>query len=725
MWKVSALAALLVCGAVSAFALEGRVVDASGQPVVGARVQVLGQRGWVTVDREGRFTLKTVPALPFDVLVTRGDGVATRPIRIESIPPDGVLTLEIKAARTDSVTVMGAVPDLELPPATALSLLGKGDLEQRNPQQLVDVLDGMAGAGRNGDGLAAVPALRGMAAGRTLILLDDARVTAERRAGPSATFLDPASIDEVEVVRGPGSVAYGSDAFGGLIRTRTRLAAPGESFGLRYNVGAGSAEDLRSIGLELSGSVAGGGLTIGGNYRELKDYESPKGRVLDSGGTLWGGRIGYQKQLGHGLLRVLWRTDQGRDIGKPGIDSVTTRTTYPEDTSHKLMLSFDTPGPGAWSRLAVSASWGEYDLTTRKDVLPTATRTRAVTDADVLANDYGLRLEAERLLAGARLVVGLDLSGRYGLHAVNTSFAYNTAGAVSSTTREVSIESARRDDYGVFVGLSGKAGVVDLAGGLRYDRVESRNSGGYFGSARRSSGDASGFLAATLPIGTALSVTGQVARGFREPLLSDRYYRGISGRGFVTGNPDLDSESSRQGDLALRWSGDGVRVALYGYLYRIEDLIERHRSGNDYLFRNRGEAEVEGLELEGTLDLGTHHMVQLALQNQRGEVRGAGTPIDGVPAQGGVLTLRRNPSERWWWLARLAAYRRDDRPGPTEREVPGYGVFDLGFGYRLNDMLEIQLLGRNLGDKEYFGSSDEKTILAAGRSVQLSLRGRI
>lgn len=725
MWKVSALAALLLCGAASAFALEGRVLDASGQPVVGARVQVLGQRGWVAVGREGRFSLTPAPAVPFEVLVTRGDGVAAKPIRVESIPADGVLILELRATRTDSVTVMGAVPDLELPPATALTLLGKGDLDQRNPQQLVDVLDGTAGAGRNGDGLAAVPSLRGLAAGRTLILIDDARVTAERRAGASASFLDPSSIDEVEVVRGPGSVAYGSDAFGGLIRTRTRLAAPGEPFGLRYNLGAGSAEDLRAVGLELTGSVAGGGLTVGGNYRELKDYESPKGKVLDSGGTLWGGRIGYQKQVGHGLLRVLWRSDQGRDIGKPSVDSVTTRTTYPEDSSHKLSVAFDTPGPGAWSRLAVSMNWGEYDLVTRKDVLPSSTRTRAVTDADVLANDYGMRLEAERPLGGARLVVGLDVSGRYGLRAVNTSSAYNASGTVTSTTREVSIDSARRDDYGLFVGLSGRAGAVDLAGGLRYDQVESRNSGGYFGSASQSSGAASGFLAATVPIGKALSLTGQVARGFREPLLSDRYYRGISGRGFVTGNPDLGSETSRQGDLALRWTGDGVRVALYGYLYRIDDLIERYKIGNDYHFRNRGEAEVRGLELESTVDLGAKLLLQLALQDQRGEVRGEGAPIDGIPAQGAVVTLRRDPSERWWWLARMAAYRRDERPGPTEREVPGYAVFDLGVGYRLNEMLEIQLLGRNLGDREYFGSTDENTILAPGRSVQLSLRGRV
>ncbi|HPC84285.1 MAG TPA: TonB-dependent receptor [Thermoanaerobaculaceae bacterium] len=726
MRKVLLCAVLcLAAGAAVGYALEGRLVDASGRPMVGARIQMMGTRGWMVVGSDGSFRLEPPPAPPFELLVTRADGVAMRPIRVETVPADGVLEIRVEAAREESVTVMGEVPDLELPPAAALTLVGRGDLDQRNPVQLFEVLEGTPGAGKNGDGLAAVPSLRGLAAGRTLLLVDEGRVTAERRAGPSATFLDPASVDEVEIVRGPGSVAYGSDAFGGIIRARTRLAAPGEEPSLRYSLGFGTVDDLRSASVDAATGFAGGGLTVGGSYRELADYESPRGKIVDSGGKVWSGRVGYQRQIGQGLLRVLWRSDLGRDIGKPGSDSNVTRNTYPEDSSHRLSIAFETPGPGAWSRLAVAASWVEYDLVTRKDTLPTATKARQVADADVFAHDYGVRLEAERPLGPARLVLGLDLSGRYGLHAVNDFHDYDLAGEITKRTHEVAIDSARRDDYAAFAGLSGKAGIVDLSGGLRFDRVESRNRGGYFGNDSRSASAFSGFAAAAVPLGSSFSITGQVARGFREPLLSDRYYRGISGRGFITGNPALEAETSKQADLALRWSGEEVQLAAFGYLYRIEDLIERYKSGGNYFFRNRGEAEVKGVELEGSLRLGRTLLVQLAVQSQRGETRADGAPIDGIPAEGAILTLRRAPGQRWWWLARVAAYRRDDREGPTEREVPGYTVFDAGLGYRLSELLEIQLLGRNLLDREYFGSADEKTVLAPGRGVQLSLRGRL
>ena len=76
-------------------------------------------------------------------------------------------------------------------------------------------------------------------------------------------------------------------------------------------------------------------------------------------------------------------------------------------------------------------------------------------------------------------------------------------------------------------------------------------------------------------------------------------------------------------------------------------------------------------------------------------------------------------------MARGAVHARDDRPGPTEQEVPGYGVFDAGAGYTVNDWLEISLLGRNLLDRSHLSSADQDAVLAPGRSIQLVLRGRL
>jgi len=93
-----------------------------------------------------------------------------------------------------------------------------------------------------------------------------------------------------------------------------------------------------------------------------------------------------------------------------------------------------------------------------------------------------------------------------------------------------------------------------LSGGLRGDYVTTTNVGGYFGDHSTANGAASGFGAVTVGSFRGLSVTGQVSRGFRDPVLSDRYFRGPSGRGFITGNPELEPETSLQFDLATRYA---------------------------------------------------------------------------------------------------------------------------------------------------------------------------
>jgi iron complex outermembrane receptor protein len=558
------------------------------------------------------------------------------------------------------------------------------------------------------------------------MLLDDGRVSAERRAGPSATFLDPATIDEVEVIRGPGSVAYGSDAFGGVIRLRTRIPAPGEPLHVRYKTAVADATGERSGGVEVSTTALGGGFVVGISSRAFGDYTSPEGEVPVSGGRSRSARVGYQRELADGALRVLWRTDLADDVGKPAIDSGVTRTVYPQEVSHRLSVAYDRGPTLGFSRVSLAAMWDRYRLVTDKDVLGTAAKPRQLTRADVDSDDWGLRLEAERPLGSARLVVGFDGSGRFGVSATNETFTFGSSSCCPvGRSLEVSIADARRDDLGLFAAVHARQRRVALSAGVRADRVTSEASGGYFGRASRSSSAVSGFAAAGLTLADGLEVSVQAARGFREPLLSDRFYRGITGRGFITGNPGLGPETSRQLDAAVRFARGRAQVALYGFLYRIDDLIERYRSGDNYFFRNRGEAEVSGGELEGSFDLGEGYLLRAGLQVARGIVLGDGTPTDDVPPRGGFVIVRKELGARWSGLVMLSAYARDDGPGPSERVVPGFAVLEAGLGYRVGPALEVQILGRNLANRDYPSSSDAKSVPAAGRTLQVGLRGVI
>lgn len=716
----------LALSPVPALALEGRVVlKADGTAVADAEVTVLGRAGSVRTDADGRFQWTPTPRPPFEVLVVLPGGRYVKPILVQELPT-GPLTLEVAWQLSESVTVTaGSAPTAEGAPAAGMTLISGRDIEERSPANLTQALEGVAGVSVVSEGQAAVPALRGLARGRTLILIDGARVTSERRVGPSATFLDPISFEAVEVVRGPGAVAYGSDAFGGVIEVRTRRAEPGSPLGGRFvgALGAGAAQQRAA--LQLHKGLAHGGILVQGHYRNFDDWTSPKGEVFNSGARDQGALVRFDHLLSGGAFSLGWQADFGRDIERPRNNSRTVRFFYPTEDSHRLNVSWQRGAVAGLSKLGFSGFYGRHAVVTDQDRFASGTQPRSVERADVAANDFHARAYAQKPVGSARLEFGADVNGRVGLQALDIGLTYDAAGLVARRTENVSVEDARRMDAGLYVSAEAPVGrVLSLAGGLRTDRVTTRNVGGFFGDRSTSNGAVSGFVAATVGPFSGFSATAQVARGFRDPVLSDRYFRGPSGRGFITGNPDLDPEASLQLDIAVRYAAGPVRAALYGYSYRIRDLVERYQTQTDFFFfRNRGRARIEGAEAEVQATLPARFTLEVTGQLVRGKALDDGAPLDDVPPRSLTLRLRRDFARGNVWI-RGMAFGRLDRFGPTEQERPGYALVDMGGSLRLGPRVEVSLLGRNLLDKAYLVSPDSRAVLAAGRTgiATLSLR---
>ena len=415
-----ALWLILVLMSAPLAALDGVVLSATGDPLPGGQGPDTRASRSAVAGPDGRFHFDWNPTPPFDVLISRPDGVALRPIHVAALPT-GLLELRIAPVLAEEVTVIsGSAPDIELPLAAAFTLSGRADLDQRAPVQLYEVLEIMPRAGRVGDGLAAVPSLRGLAQSRTLILLDEGRVSAERRAGPSATFLDPATVDEVEVVRGPGSVAYGSDAFGGIIRSapasRARASRCASAITWPPLTPQASCRVVSRCRRQLSGVAWSPAFS----RRHFDDYESPSGVVPLSGGEGRSARLGYQHELAGGALRFLWRTDIARDVGKPAIDSAVTRTLYPEETSHRLSIQYDRGPTAGFSRLSLAATLGPLPAAHRQGCRSHARRSHGRSPAPTsrrTTGDFAWRPNGRS--AQTRIVVGFDGSGRLGLSAVN------------------------------------------------------------------------------------------------------------------------------------------------------------------------------------------------------------------------------------------------------------------------------------------------------------------
>ena len=658
-----------------------------------AQVSVVGQTGSVRTSSDGRFSIVPDPKLPATLIVIGSRGEIFPPLHLDSLAAE----VRLEPAFRESVTVTsGAAPNIEDTPAAAPVVVGAEELEQRKPAHIAEAIATTPGVALRGEGPPAVPVVRGLAGGRTLLIVDDARVVSERRAGPSATFVDPFILGSIEISRGPGAVAYGSDALGGIVHMRPRDPVPGQTE-YRYDVWAAfGGRSERSVAAEVTTDVLGGAVLASIHARSAGDAEDANGDEIENSQYRDRGAVlRFVRHAAWGLVRAGVMHAVARDVGAPTSDTI--QTTYPDERATLFTFASDIAPKGFFSAAALRASAGSYSIITDR-IRPTG-----IESANVKARDASVRLSGERHSERARLVAGADVVTRFDLRAIG------------------SIDDARRVDAGAFASYEWRATpLFQVAAGGRADHITTRNTGGFFGDRERSDVALSGHLAATAGPFRSITTTVQIASGFREPSLSDRYFRGVSGRGFVVGNPELEPERSLQFDAAARWSGARSTLALFAYEYRIRNLVERFRAGGDFNFRNRGEAEIRGMELDWTSRLPSNFAVQLGAAIASGQDADTGDALDDIGAPALHAQLRWAAETKSAFVT-ASGYGSDYDPGPVEMARDGYVTVDAGVGWRFSPALELRLVVRNLTNAEHFGSADEVSSLAPGRSVMIGI----
>ena len=178
----------------------------------------------------------------------------------------------------------------------AVNVITADDLAERGAISMADVFQGQPGLSASITGPNSVrPMIRGLYDERVLVLVNGVRLSEQRPGGSHILSLDPAQIQRVEVVRGPASVLYGSDAIGGVINIITkqppRETGPQARAGGRLATSAVSNPAGWRLGGETTfGQGAFNGL-VGGFYRDQDNLETPDYELKHSayeGGMAWG-----------------------------------------------------------------------------------------------------------------------------------------------------------------------------------------------------------------------------------------------------------------------------------------------------------------------------------------------------------------------------------------------------------------------------------------------------
>ncbi len=501
---------------------------------------------------------------------------------------------------TTTVTATGTEIDT-FEVANPVNVISAERIEVLAPQNAADILRSEPGVDVDGVGAnQSRPVIRGLRGLRVLFLENGLRMNNPRRQtdfGEIPGLVDIDSVATMEVVRGPSSVLYGSDAIGGVLNLVTQSPTLGTPFQGSLSLRHSSAGDSTQGGVTFGGSLGRAAYKLGVTERSNGDYDAASGGfgeislpdgapVTDSGvddSSVWG-TLAFQLGESNDLRLRLNRyraDDAGFGFVEPallGDDSGTRiRILYPFQDFERMTLAYAGSNfPPSWIDSLEAQLYyqnNERGLVNDIDInigpiFPGAPDSSVLADTENFTDleSIGVRLEAVKAIADRHLVT-------YGVEAYEDD-SFNTDSSVTTTiirvpfppfeSPDVSTDTvanapnATNSSFGVFAQAEIAASERwKLTVGARNQTVETRaeatpgwDISGLDFEDDATVGSASVLFRATDSVNLSLAY----GTAFRAPNLIERLFNGLTpeGIGFQILNPDLESEDSETIDLAFK-----------------------------------------------------------------------------------------------------------------------------------------------------------------------------
>ncbi len=720
--------------------ITGVVRDTSGAPLPNARVTIAELSRSTTTGGDGSFSFRSVRPGTYHLDVTLlgyAPSHVTVVVPETGAPASVAIRMRTTVLAIEGINVTaspGNADPLRITQSTA-EISGK-ELERNLGTSVAQTLATQPGLSVRYSGPAAsTPVIRGLSGERVLVLQNGQRTGDLSASSPDHSLtVDPLAATRLEVVRGPASLLYGSNALGGVVNViaatiPTNLPTHAEGYiavqGESVNPGGAATAELS---IPVGGAFAVSGR---GGYRNVDDVHTGGGGTLEN--TFFRNRYA---QVGAGYIgeRVqggLALNGYGFRYGLPAsVDAeeqgISIRGSRYEGTGRADVAL----GNGFFTDLRAegSAQWYTHD---------------EVEDTGEVGTTFNLRTQTGSLTA--RTAHG-RLTGAFGLSGLFRQ--YQPEGEEALTP------SANTRNGGLFLYQALSLGGGDLApqlqAGARYDlyRLTAADDERFGPGSTRDFNNLSGSVGLSVPLSPNLSANVSAARAFRAPTVEELYsdaFHAATGA-YELGDPELEVETNSGLEAVLRAQSERVNAQLSAFYNRIDNYIYPLFSGQVldeesgdsvpfYAYDQRG-AELRGLEgqVEGTV--ARHVVLGVTGDLVRGDFRDGGHLPFMPPARLGASARYDNNrfsasiEARHAFAQERVATLEGQGVNDTPVEIPtaAYDLVNLSAGYSLirgGRVHSITLRADNVLDERYRDAASRIKDFAPNPGRNLSLVYRL
>lgn len=613
--------------------LSGHISDVGGANLADAKVVarnlLTGEQLNLQTDSNGNFNFENLPNGKYRITVeSAGFSSASREISLDG---NSVEKLEIvlsvgninenvtvTATRTQIATIDTAVP---------VSVLTRQNIEEKNVNTIGDIFRSLPGTSTVNEGAFQVrPRIRGLESNRILILVDGERLnnarTSTGNSGIEIGLVETEQIETLEVVRGAGSVLYGTDALAGTVNIITKDAPrsldEGFRFGAAFNGYFSSNEKGRRGSLAVTGSSKFFSFRVAQSLERYDNYFAGNTEGLGLtpvDGFPSEGEVGNSQSHGGNTqittrfffnedndLRLNYERRRALSVGSPLLtNEFGFNAWFPFSNRDKFNGRFETRNVNKYlAKVAGTFYWqNQYRNFTNQTVFLPFVNSISETTTDTTS--YGFDVQSNWILGSRNFLT----AGFSYFRDKNEDFRLTTNRISGAQNRTKSVPDA---DYGSFAGFFQDEFEVTnrlkLIGGIRVERFFSSSTQtdgfafptnirtfqlqdiGVFGldtGLKVKETAITGDFGAVFKVTNAVSLTGRIGRSFRVANLFERFFTGSgSVGGFLVGNPSLRPESGINFDASVK-----VRTSKYAGSFTYFNNYYRNFLSSAFAFDSR------------------------------------------------------------------------------------------------------------------------------------------